>query len=79
MPPDYEKQELRERVTELEQGIRNFLAGDYPNPRKYRPHECPHKRNYWEDCCQCNDEYFEKLLGKPLAAKESDAQPTKES
>ena len=50
------------RIKEIEDGIKKFLSGDYANPRHYRPTGCPHDVNYWQDCQQCDDSYFEKLL-----------------
>jgi hypothetical protein len=56
------------RIAELETGIRNFLAGDYPNPRKYRPGHCPHGIHYWAECTSCDTEYLEALLKGKQAA-----------
>jgi hypothetical protein len=60
------------RIAELETGIRNFLAGDYPNPAKYYPDKCPHEAaDNWEPCGLCGPcitEYFEALLKGKQAA-----------
>jgi hypothetical protein len=53
---------LQEKVRHLTAGIHDYIEGEYPNPRKYRPAFCPHGMAYYETCEQCIDEYFEKLL-----------------
>lgn len=50
------------RLTDLEAGIRNYLSGDYPNPRNHRPGTCEHGTRYWELCAKCDTEHFEKVL-----------------
>lgn len=49
-------------VERLRKGIRDFLDGNYPNPRKHRPDKCGHGIYYYDQCEQCNDDYFVKLL-----------------
>jgi hypothetical protein len=64
-PPIVGTSSLYDRVVELERGICDFLAGDYPHPRKYRPNKCPHGTDYWQECAACDEAHFENLLGKP--------------
>ena len=49
------------------EGIQKFINGDYSNPSSFRNNletrgRCPHFRHSWDECCECNDEYFEALL-----------------
>lgn len=54
--------ELAAENARLREGIQAFLDGNYPHPRSHRPNPCPHGIEYWNDCGQCNDEHFERLL-----------------
>jgi len=47
------------RIAELEKSIKNFLSGDYPHPKSYRPNQCPHDKHHWEDCGDCDFEYWQ--------------------
>ena len=59
---NYYVAQLINEVEFLRGSIRKFLEGDYPHPRTYRPNQCPHEKYYWEDCDQCDGEFFEKIL-----------------
>lgn len=50
-------------IARLRKGIRDFLDGDYDNPRRYRPAKCLHGRYWYEGCDECDTAHFEKLLG----------------
>jgi len=43
-------------------GINDFLDGDYPHPKSYRPKQCPHDKYYYQDCSECDTEHFENVL-----------------
>jgi hypothetical protein len=58
--------ELTFEVNRLRHGIQNILDGNYPHPRTYRPHSCPHGVAYWEECEQCNSDALSKLLDAGL-------------
>jgi hypothetical protein len=46
----------------LKEYIKKYLDGDYPHPRTYRPHDCPHGVHYWKDCAECADEFLSQAL-----------------
>ena len=46
-------------VKKLRQGINDYLQGDYPCPGS---EECPHGLYRWEECSECDDAHFSKLL-----------------
>jgi hypothetical protein len=46
----------------LKEYIKKYLDGDYPHPRTYRPHDCPHGVEYWQDCAKCADEFLSQAL-----------------
>jgi hypothetical protein len=54
--------EVAERLADLRGGIDAYLAGDYPNPRDHRPHKCQHGTYYYEECGQCDEEHFTRVL-----------------
>lgn len=54
--------EAAERLDGLRRGIEVYLAGDYPNPRDHRPHKCKHGTYYYEECGQCDEEHFTRVL-----------------
>jgi len=63
----------QEREQRLRETIKNYLDGNYPNPRTYRyqpwrkgerPGQCPHGTYYWDGCENCTDEYFNIALGE---------------
>lgn len=58
---------LIEHGERLRKGVRDYLDGNYDHPRAHR-HEptkgCKHGRFYYEDCCECDADYFSALLGE---------------
>jgi len=46
-------------VEKLRQGISDYLQGDYPCPGA---ESCPHELYRWEECSECDDAHFSKLL-----------------
>ena len=48
--------------------IQKYLDGDYPHPTYYRPEQCPHEKYYYEECGECDDEYFQGVLAEALKA-----------
>lgn len=52
----------------LRKGIQDYLDGNYEHPRKNRGLDpqlrCPHGMFYWDDCGNCIDEHFSRLLGE---------------
>jgi hypothetical protein len=46
----------------LRKGIRDYLDGDYPHPRSYRPNRCPHGREYYEPCEECDTAHWVAVL-----------------
>ena len=50
---------------QLQAAIDNFLAGDYPHPRAYRPDSCPHGKYYYEECPECDAAYLGQFATKP--------------
>ena len=71
--------ELRQRAERAEQQrdeykklITDYLAGDYQHPRAYRPNQCPHGRYHWEECCDCDEEFWTEGLDRIRAVGESD-------
>lgn len=66
MDAEYDKKLLAiiDERDRLRKGVQDFLDGNYSNPRSYR-HDtgaCPHGQPYYQDCGECNDEHFRKLL-----------------
>ena len=64
---DYPKLERKysealNRVAYLEKAIKDFVGGDYPNPRSMRPNDCPHGIRYWQECTSCDDEYWTSVM-----------------
>jgi hypothetical protein len=53
------------RIDKLEGAIKKWLDGDYPNPRRNRPHDCPHGQGYWMSCDSCETEYWQSVLPQP--------------
>ena len=49
-------------VDKLTGAIQKWLDGDYPNPRRNRPHDCAHGVGYWQSCDNCETEYWESVL-----------------
>lgn len=64
----------------LRKGIRDYLDGNYDHPRAHR-HEpakgCKHGRFYYEDCCECDADYFSALLGEENRINQQTAQTEK--
>ena len=52
------------KIEQYDKAIDDFLEGNYPHPRSYRPDQCPHKRYYYEDCGDCDEEYWSKTLNR---------------
>jgi hypothetical protein len=55
----------RREAERLRQGIQDYLDGNYKSARSYRPGKCPHGLWYFNECENCNDEYFHSLLDAP--------------
>lgn len=49
-------------IEQLQAAITNFREGNYPHPRTYRPNQCPHKKYYYEDCGDCDEEYWQSVF-----------------
>jgi len=52
---------LQAEVERYRKAIKKWLDGDYPNPRAYRPQDCPHGTHYWESCENCETEYWQSV------------------
>lgn len=55
-------EEAVKSIDQLETGIKDFLTGDYPNPRSSRPNNCPHYVSHWNTCDECDTEHLQGLL-----------------
>ena len=53
---------LQAKVDELTKTIIDFRDGNYPHPRNYRPNNCPHGTHYWDECANCDEEYWQAAL-----------------
>ena len=52
-----------EQAAVLAQGIKDFLSGDYDNPRSHRPIGfCRHGRYHYEECDLCDAGHFTRVL-----------------
>lgn len=52
-------------IERLRKGIQDYLDGNYPHSRSYRPDACPHGLLWFNgDCDQCAEEHFQKLLAR---------------
>jgi len=52
-----------DEIERLRKGIQDYLDGNYPHSRSYRPDACPHGLLWFNgDCDQCIEEHFRKLL-----------------
>ena len=54
--------ELQAKVEELTKAITDFREGNYANSRSYRPNDCPHGTHYWQECANCDEEYWQSVL-----------------
>jgi hypothetical protein len=55
--------EKNAEIARLRKGIQDYLDGNYPHSRSYRPNACPHGLLWFNgDCDQCAEEHFTKLL-----------------
>lgn len=59
-------------VQRYRDAIQKYFDGDYPHPRSYRPNQCPHKRYYYEECCECDSEWFIKALSDEQGQEQGD-------
>lgn len=59
-----------ERAVILEKAIVDYLDGNYPHPRQYRPGKCPHGIFYWDDCGACIDKHFQRALDRANAGEQ---------
>ncbi|MCP4079453.1 MAG: hypothetical protein GY743_04330 [Planctomycetaceae bacterium] len=50
--------------------VNNYISGNYPHPRRYRPLQCPHGKNYWHHCDCCDAEYFEAGIKRIKAMRD---------
>ena len=50
------------KVEKLTKAITDFREGNYPDPRSYRPNNCPHGTHYWQECANCDEEYWQSVL-----------------
>lgn len=57
----------------LLKAIEDFLAGNYPHPRHYRPGKCPHGHFYWAECEACNEKHFDRALDRYRAISKGEA------
>ena len=57
-----EHEELQAKVEELTKAITDFRSGNYSDPRSYRPNDCPHGTHYWQECNNCDEEYWQSVL-----------------
>lgn len=48
--------ELRKALLDARKAMMDVVSGEAPSPRHYRPQQCPHGREYYEDCQSCTDE-----------------------
>ena len=62
--------EKNAEIARLRKGIQDYLDGNYPHPRSYRPGKCPHGWYYFNECEQCTDEHFHKLLAVTIGIRE---------
>lgn len=58
------------RLVALQDDLKKYLAGDYPNPRQHRPGKCQHGQFYWEQCETCNDNWIQAALDRSLIVKD---------
>ena len=65
--------EASSEIERLRKGIQDYLDGNYASSRSYRAQgpqtTCPHGHYYYEDCGQCIDEHFQRLLDLPLTPR----------
>ena len=54
--------EAEQTAEKLRKGIQDFLDGEYHHPRSCRPQPCEHDNYWWEDCNQCDEAHFMKVL-----------------
>lgn len=63
---EIEENGIYESYRRLRKGIQDYLDGNYDHPRSYRVKgantTCPHGRYYYEECGECIDAHFTKLL-----------------
>lgn len=57
----------------LRRAIEDYLSGDFPHPRHYRPGKCPHGIFYWNECEACTTKHFERALDRARAIKREQA------
>jgi hypothetical protein len=65
-----------EEAKRLNRGIKAFLDGDYPHPRACRPLPCKHGVEYYNECGQCDVEYFVALLAAAPPSEPHDPDDT---
>jgi hypothetical protein len=53
---------LQAEVNRYRDAIKKWLDGDYPNPRRNRSHDCPHGIHYWQECENCETEYWQSVI-----------------
>lgn len=56
---------LREEIWRLRKGIQDYIDGNWGHEYRQfltKHDQCPHNKFEWEDCGNCIDEYFAKLL-----------------
>lgn len=46
------------------QAIKDYLEGDYENPRRHPRSKCEHGESPWETCEGCIDEHFTAALAR---------------
>ena len=57
-----EAQKIRHQRDVLNQGIEDFLDGNYDNPRRVRPGQCGHGVWYNKECAECDAKHFSRVL-----------------
>jgi hypothetical protein len=53
-----------DEIERLRKGIRDYLDGNFGPDFPTKHDTCPHGKFGWEDCGNCIDEYFSRLLGE---------------
>ena len=55
------------KVDALTKAITDFREGNYSDPRSYRPNDCPHGAHYWQECGNCDEEYWQSALKQEVS------------
>lgn len=66
---DAMQEAAREQAQEAERlrsGIQQYLDGNFGPAFPTKHDQCPHGKFGWEDCGNCIDEHFSRLLGETI-------------